>query len=75
MGFYGMTNVALTRSGAAVYGPDFGDHQMELLPCQPCAGLRALLLSEFEFFHFHYLFAYLSDFPLWLAHVGDAFPS
>jgi hypothetical protein len=52
MGFYGMTNVALPRSGAAVYSPDFGDHQMELLPTQPCADLRALLLSEFEFFSF-----------------------
>jgi hypothetical protein len=40
-----MTNVA--PSGAAVYGPDFGDYQMELLPTQPCADPRALLLSEF----------------------------
>ena len=52
MRLYGMTNVALPRSGAAVYGPDFGDHQMELLPTQPCADPRELLLSEFEFFSF-----------------------
>jgi hypothetical protein len=52
MGLYGMTNVALPRSGAAAYGPGFGDHQMELLPTQPCADLRELLLGEFEFFSF-----------------------
>jgi len=46
MGLYGMTNVALPRSGAAVYGPDFGDHQMELLPTQPCADPRELLLTH-----------------------------
>lgn len=62
MGLYGMTNVALPRSRAAVYGPDFGVRQMELLPAQPCADPRELLLSESEFFSFP---AYLSDFPLW----------
>ena len=37
----GMTNVALPplgRGGPAVHGPDFGDHQMELMPTPPCAG-------------------------------------
>jgi hypothetical protein len=45
----GMTNVALPPRplGGAVYGPDFGYYQMELLPTQPCADLHALLLSEF----------------------------
>jgi hypothetical protein len=49
VGLDGMTNVALPHrlSGAAVYGPDFGYYQMELLLTQPCADLRALLLSEF----------------------------
>ena len=49
VGLDGMTNVAppLRPSGAAVYGPDFGSYQMELLPTQLCADLRALLPSEF----------------------------
>jgi hypothetical protein len=59
VGLDGMMNVALP-SGAVVYGPDFGYYQMELLPTQPCADLRALLLSEFV--SFFYLLAYLSDF-------------
>jgi hypothetical protein len=48
VGLDGMMNVALPHrpSGAAVYGLDFGYYQMELLPTQPCADLRALLLSE-----------------------------
>jgi len=48
-----MTNVAEVSprpSGAAVYGPDFGDYRMELSPTQPCADLRALLFSEFDSF-------------------------
>jgi hypothetical protein len=65
MGLHGMTNVAL--SGAAVYGADFGDYQMELLPTQPCADPRALLLSELV--SIFYQFAYLS------AYVGGALPS
>jgi hypothetical protein len=48
VGLDGMTNVALPpRPGGAVYGPDFGYYQMELLPTQPCADPGALLLSEF----------------------------
>jgi hypothetical protein len=49
VGLDGMTNVAFPPrpSGAAVYGPDFGYYQMELLPTQLCADLRALLPSEF----------------------------
>ena len=56
-----MTNVALLPrpSGAAVYGPDFGFYQMELLPTQPCADLRALLLSEFVSFFFISSLTYL----------------
>ena len=48
VGLDGMTNVALPHrsSGAAVSGPEFGYYQMELLPTQPCADLRALFLSE-----------------------------
>ena len=46
------------RLWRAVYGPDFGDYQMELFPTQPCAGLRALLLSEFASF-FIYSLTYL----------------
>lgn len=45
-------------SGAAVYGPDFGFYQMELLPTQPCTDLRALLFSEFV----SILLSSLSDF-------------
>lgn len=57
-----------------VYGPDFGYYQMELLPTQPCADLRALLFSEFV--SFFYLLAYLLYLILFVsAYVGDAFPS
>ena len=49
VGRNGMTNVALSPrpSSAAVYCPDFGYYQMELLPTQPCADPRALMFSEF----------------------------